>query len=166
MVLTRVSEDVYTYIMAGGNGAKGRESLPVLPCACANLRRAARVVTRFYNQQLRPDGMEITQFTILMALDTASEISQGRLGEILELDSTTLTRMLELLTKRGWVRAKEGADRRVKILCLTRAGRNKLRQASRSWERAQEHLQRALGQAKIDQLDRLLSEVILAPAVR
>ena len=48
-------------------------------------------------------GIEITQFT-LMTLDQAGESAQKRLGELLVLDSTSLTRMLELLKKRGWVR--------------------------------------------------------------
>src|SRR5579885_2330875 len=100
---------------------KPRSSLPLMPCTCANLRRASRAVTRLYNRELKPDGIEVTQFTLLMALERTGEISQGRLGEILALDSTTLTRMLDLLKKRGWVRAKEGDDRRVRIFRLTKA---------------------------------------------
>jgi hypothetical protein len=32
-------------------------TLPVLACACANLRRTARAVTRMYNQELRATGL-------------------------------------------------------------------------------------------------------------
>ena len=65
-----------------------------LPCACANLRRADRVVTRYYDAVLRPSGLHVTQFTLLQALNHASEISQKQLAELLEIDSTTLTRTL------------------------------------------------------------------------
>ena len=76
-----------------------------------------------YNQELRSQRIEITQFTLLMALHQTGEISQGKLGKLLALDSTTLTRMLDLLKKRGWVQEKEGDDRRFRIIRLTTAGR-------------------------------------------
>jgi len=115
-----------------------------------------------YNQALRPDGIEITQFTLLMALNLAGEISQGELGELLALDSTTLTRMLRLLKKSGWVRVREGDDRRQRLLCLTTAGRDKLQQSKPHWKQAQEGLETALGRNTFDQLGGLLAEVAAA----
>jgi DNA-binding MarR family transcriptional regulator len=135
------------------------QSLPLLPCTCANLRRAARAVTRLYNRQLRRDGIEITQFTLLMTLDRTGEITQGKLGKVLALDSTTLTRMLEPLKKRGWIQEKEGDDRRFRIIRLTGAGRGKLRQSLPRWKAAQDRLQSALGEQTMDQLGRLLLQV-------
>jgi DNA-binding MarR family transcriptional regulator len=64
-----------------------------------------------YSQALRPSGIEITQFTLLMALNLTGEASQGEVGELLALDSTTLTRTLSFLKKRRWIRAREGDDR-------------------------------------------------------
>ncbi len=137
--------------------ARFKQPLPPLPCTCANLRRAARAVSRLYNQELRSHRIEITQFTLLMALDTASEISQGRLGALLGLDSTTLTRMLELLKKHGWVQVKAGDDRRLRMLHLTKAGREKLSQSVRGWKRAQNRLRTALGEETVSRLDHLLT---------
>ncbi len=90
-----------------------------LPCACANLRRADRVVTQFYEAALRPAGMRITQFTLLQALQLAPGISQKQLGELLEIDSTTLTRTLAPLRSKGWLRSATGTDRRELRLSLT-----------------------------------------------
>jgi DNA-binding MarR family transcriptional regulator len=135
------------------------QTLPLLPCTCANLRRAARAVTRLYNRQLRRDGIEITQFTLLMTLDRTGEITQGKLGKVLALDSTTLTRMLEPLKKRGWIQEKEGDDRRFRIIRLTEAGRGKLRRSMPRWKAAQDRLQSALGEETMDQLGRLLLQV-------
>ena len=142
--------------------AKQRRSLPLLPCTCANLRRAGRAVTRLYNGELQREGIEITQFTLLMALNHTGEIPQGELGKLLALDSTSLTRMLDLLKKRGWVQAKEGDDRRFRILRLTPAGRAKLRQALPHWKRAQGRIERALGQETMTQLSGSLMEVTRA----
>jgi DNA-binding MarR family transcriptional regulator len=136
--------------------------LPVLPCACANLRRAARAVTRIYNRELRVSGLELTQFTLLMALNLTGETTQGHLGEVLALDTTSLTRMLRLLTKRGWIGVKAGDDRRQRLLRLTPSGRQKLQQSQPHWERAQRRLQRGLGEHSWTQLGGLLAEVTRA----
>jgi DNA-binding MarR family transcriptional regulator len=134
-------------------------TLPLLPCACANLRRAARAVTRLYNRELQPQQIEITQFTILIALERAGEIAQGKLAKVLALDSTTLTRMLELLKKRGWIQEKAGEDRRFRIIRITTAGRAKLQQTLPHWKRAQDQLQGALGEQTMSQLEGLLAQV-------
>ena len=87
-----------------------------LPCACASLRRAARAVTRAYALELRGTGLNPTQFTLLWALDRMGPSPQGALGELLAIDSATLTRTLAPLARRGWIRAERGADRRERRL--------------------------------------------------
>jgi DNA-binding MarR family transcriptional regulator len=74
-----------------------------LSCACANLRRAARVTTRLYDAALRPSGLSVAQFTLLQALNTAPGMSQKQLAGLLEIDSTTLTRTLQPLRRAGWL---------------------------------------------------------------
>src|SRR5574337_1057793 len=94
----KASEDVYTYV--GGKTMSRRratEAVLELGCGCATLRRAARAVTAVYDEKLKPCGLRVTQFTLLEALERAGEIAQGQLGEILGIDSTTLTRSLALL---------------------------------------------------------------------
>ena len=86
------------------------EGLFDLPWACQNLRRATRVVTRMYDQELKKAGLEITQFGLLMALAAAGELNQKRLSEGFVMDSTTLTRTLDRMQKRGWwISVKPGA---------------------------------------------------------
>jgi DNA-binding MarR family transcriptional regulator len=67
--------------------------------------------------------------------------------------------MLELLKKHGWVQAKEGDDRRVRIFRLTAAGREKLHQSVGYWKRAQERMRTALGEKTMRQLSEVLAEV-------
>jgi len=94
-----------------------------------------------------------------MALERTGEITQGKLGKVLALDSTTLTRMLEPLKKRGWIQEKEGDDRRFRIIRLTGAGRGKLRKSLPLWKVAQDRLQSALGEQTMGQLGRSLLQV-------
>lgn len=116
-----------------------------LPCACATLRRTARLVTQLYEEALRPTGVGGPQFTLLQALKLAPGVSQRQLGEILGIDSTTLTRTLALLRKRGWLRAESGTDRRALRLGLTKAGEKEYARVLPYWQSAQKRLKQALG---------------------
>src|SRR5580698_3424148 len=124
ILLDTSQKHAYTYTMRTAMTTHADGTLPVLPCACANLRRTARAVTRMYNQELRATGLELTQFTLLMALNLTGETTQGNLGKLLALDTTSLTRMLRFLTKRGWIGVKSGHDRRQRFLRLTISGRH------------------------------------------
>jgi len=139
--------------------ARFDKTLPLLPCACANLRRTARAVTKMYNHELRDTGLELTQFTLLMALNLTGEITQGNLGKLLALDTTSLTRMLRLLIKRGWIGVKAGEDRRQRLLRLTPSGQQKLDESQPDWERAQKRLRQSLGEARWTQIGVLLADV-------
>jgi DNA-binding MarR family transcriptional regulator len=123
-----------------------------LPCACANHRRAVRVVTQFYDTVLRPSGMRATQFTLLQALSQLPEISQKQLAELLEIDSTTLTRTLAPLRRKGWLRSKVGSDRRELRLSLTRAGKRQYDLALPYWQSAQKGMEQALGKRGLSRL--------------
>ena len=116
-----------------------------LECACASLRRAARAVTQQYDGALRAVGMRATQFTLLQALVRAGPLPQGELGELLAIDTTTLSRTLGLLERQGWVRARPGTDRRVRRWSVTAAGRRAYQRGVPHWERAQEQLRRTVG---------------------
>lgn len=118
-----------------------------LPCACQNLRRLTRIVTRIYDQEIRKAGLEITQFGLLTALATAGEANQKRLSAGFVMDSTTLTRTLSLLVKAGWVQVRRGKDRRERLFSLTRAGKRQLAEAQPYWESAEQRLRKKLGDA-------------------
>src|SRR2546430_7468457 len=103
-----------------------RESLPLLACACASLRRTARVVTQLYQTELQGTGLRATQFTLLQALEQFGVASQGALGRLLALDATTLSRTLPPLERAGWIRAAAGRDRREKGWSLSPTARRRL----------------------------------------
>lgn len=103
------------------------------------------MVTRYYDALLRPGGLNATQFTLLQALNEASAISQKQLAGLLEIDTTTLTRTLAPLRRKGWLQSKAGADRRELRLSLTAAGRREYQRALPYWQKAQKGLESALG---------------------
>ena len=138
---------------------KVRPALRVLPCACANLRRAARAVSRVYDEELRGTGLTIAQFTLLQALTLTGAITQGGLGRLLVIDSTTLTRTLKPLERKGWIERRAGEDRRERQIVLTRAGRSRFDRAVPAWNRAQDRVRRRVGRRKWTALMQELSRV-------
>jgi len=119
--------------------------LPTLPCLCASLRRTARALTQLYEHELRPLGLRSTQMTILQVLSRAGELSQGQLGQILAMDSTSLTRTLAIMSREGWVTERRGEDRRERMLRLSEAGEKQLKRALPAWEKVQSRLHHQLG---------------------
>jgi len=126
---------------------------------CANIRRAARTITQRYDGALRPLGLTITQFTILQALSIAGEIAQGRLGEVLAMDSTTLTRTLGVMNREGWIAKVYGTDRRERRLRLTRVGEAELNRAVPRWQKSQETLRVQLGKKRWDDVTELMNDI-------
>ena len=130
-----------------GLGRKPANALFELPCACQNLRRLTRLVTRIYDQELRRAGLEITQFGLLTALATTGEANQKLLSAGFAMDSTTLTRTLGLMRKQGWVQVRRGKDRRERLFSLTPAGKRQMAIAQPYWELAEHRLRQELGDA-------------------
>jgi DNA-binding MarR family transcriptional regulator len=131
----------------------------MLPCLCANLRRTTRAVTHLYDRTLRPLDLRATQFTILQVLERTGEIAQGKLGELLATDSTTLTRTLHIMRRNGWVAERRGTDRRQRWLRLTKTGRTQLVRATPAWEQLQSELAQILGERHWQAVFTLTSEV-------
>ena len=137
-------------------------SIPALECLCASFRRASRALTQHYDEALRPLGLTPTQFTILQALSLTGTVHQGKLGEILAMDSTTLTRTLDIMARHGWVEKLQGRDRRERQLRLTRAGHGQLDRALPIWQEVQARLRRKLGSEPWLALMTLTNKVTIA----
>jgi DNA-binding MarR family transcriptional regulator len=133
--------------------------LPALPCLCGSFRRTSRALTHFYEQALRPIGLRATQLTILQVLARVGEASQGQLGEMLAMDSTTLTRTLEIMRRQGWIAERRGEDQRERWLRLSKAGETKLNRAMLVWEKVQSRLRNQLGDQAWKNLLQLTNEV-------
>jgi DNA-binding MarR family transcriptional regulator len=135
-----------------------------LPCACQNLRRLARLVTRIYDEELRRANIEITQFGLLTALAIVGEAKQKTLSAGFAMDSTTLTRTLALMRKQRWIHVKPGKDRRERVFRLTEAGRRQIAAAQPHWEEAERRLGEMLSPAAFQQLRTMVSEATIAAA--
>ena len=125
--------------------SKQVDPLDVSVCACANLRKATRVVTQAYDSALRPSGLKATQFTLLATLASRGDLPLTRLADAMVMDRTTLTRNLKPLVAKGFVQITDGADQRVREIGLTTSGRAAYDDALPRWRDAQERFVAALG---------------------
>jgi DNA-binding MarR family transcriptional regulator len=120
-------------------------------------------VTQWYDAALRPAGLRITQFTLLQALARAGQpMTQGALGEVLAVDSTTLTRTLRPLERSQWIRRAAGTDARERRIELSAQGRRLLERAAPAWERVQRRFRAELGPRDWAALEQLLMSAVTA----
>jgi DNA-binding MarR family transcriptional regulator len=129
-------------------------------CACFKVRKAARAITKLYEEVLRPSGLRATQFSLLMATRVMGPVTMLNLAQVTVMDRTTLTRNLQILEKRGLITIKPGEDRREREINLTAAGMEVLNKAIPLWEEAQERVRKGLGEERLQNLMGDLSEMI------
>jgi DNA-binding MarR family transcriptional regulator len=121
------------------------------------------LLTRIYDQSLRPLGIQESQLSILVAVAVFGEngATMGALAKALVMDRTTLTRNVQPLEKAGWVRvARTPDDARTRVIFLTRSGERMVESAAPLWEQAQERIRRAVGAKGFEALRSQLSEVV------
>ena len=136
-----------------------RDAAEVLrDCVATRLRLANRVITKVYDDALRPLGLTVTQLSMLVVAEDRGLIRQSQVGAELRLDDSTLSRNLERMRANGWLEEVSADDARVHSYRLTEAGRTLLDKAIPAWRSAQGEAQRLLGDAGVQTLRRFARE--------
>ncbi|BAY44603.1 transcriptional regulator, MarR family protein [Scytonema sp. HK-05] len=148
--------------MTKPNSQSNLTKVSLIPSSCMgmHIRRASRIVTQIYDAALRPVGLVLNQFTLLVAIHLVESTPVTRLAQELFTDQTTLTRNLKVLEKRKLVIMEPGEDRRIRLVSLTPEGRALLAQALPLWEQAQAEVQARFGQQRSQELLSLLSDTL------
>lgn len=121
------------------------------PCLCFLIRKAGRIVTRSYDNVLKPCGLKVTQFGMLANIARHPATTVSELAELLSMDQTTVSRNLRVLEKSGYIRLEgEMTDHRIKRIQISDLGVSKMNEARPLWEQAQLEMQRVLGRENID----------------
>jgi DNA-binding MarR family transcriptional regulator len=121
-------------------------------CACANLRKAARVVTQVFDEALAPSGLRATQFTLLVTNRLTGESTINELAERMAMDRTTLSRNLKPLVRNGLLEVRPGEDGRTRLVRVTPAGERMLEEGYLLWQRAQQETVSALAEERYEAL--------------
>lgn len=113
-------------------------------CLLLNTVKTARVLTRRYDNRLRPLGLTVAQFSALSVMRGNPGKSINALAERIAMDRSTLTRNIDLLVAKGLV-VKTMAERgNIKTCALTKEGEARLDAAIPIWLAARGEMQAQL----------------------
>ncbi|QXE35687.1 MarR family winged helix-turn-helix transcriptional regulator [Streptomyces sp. GMY02] len=117
----------------------------VRDCLAVRVRLIGRAVTSLYDGALAGHGVTIAQVNLLAALGKAGPCPPSRLGDVLQLERSTVSRNVNLLLNRGWIEALSSDAKGIREIALTRAGQAKVESVMPEWREAQRQAARLLG---------------------
>lgn len=106
------------------------DSLKLKNQLCFPLYVVSKEIVKKYRPYLDSIGLTYTQYITMMVLWERKKVSAKDLGEILYLDSGTLTPVLKSLEKKGLITRTRGTDdERLLIISITQNGEELKKQA-------------------------------------
>lgn len=114
-------------------------------CLALRARLLSRAITAIYDAALRPAGLRAGQMSILAVLVKEGPLPSGRVGDILVMEKSTLSRNAQRMKEHGWIDLEAGRDGRERVLSITAPGRRVLARAYPLWQTAQRDASRLLG---------------------
>src|SRR6266700_4930364 len=123
-------------------------------CIAVRLRLLNRVVTNFYDDALRPLGLKVSQLNILIVTAKLGLARPVQVCDILQLDTSTLSRNVERMRAHGWLEVVPGEDARTQSFRLTTQGNRLIEKAVPAWEEAQRQATELLGNEGIALLNK------------
>jgi DNA-binding MarR family transcriptional regulator len=114
-------------------------------CVGFRVRKLNRMVTAIYDGALAGAGLKLSQFTVLVAVTNTEKARPSELTKLLEMDESTVSRNVERMCARGWLRLTPEEDRRSHLIEVTDKGRALIRKCLPAWQQAQEEIIKRLG---------------------
>lgn len=133
-------------------------------CIAGRLRLLNRVVTNLYDDALRPFGVRLSQGNVLAVTAKLGVARPAEVCDVLELDTSTLSRTVDRMVANGWLEIVPDEDGRSQPFRLTAAGRRLMARALPAWERAQAEAKKLLGDDGLRLLDAAVGRVKAAHA--
>ena len=111
-----------------------RTNNPLSDRLCYSIYSTQKLVNKFYQHALAPFQLTYTQYIVLETLWEDKRLSLGEIGQIVGLESNTLTPLLKRLEEKKLIlRRHPAADKRQLIIRLSAKGK-------RLHEQVEEHL--------------------------
>ena len=124
-------------------------------CIGSRVRLLNRVITRIYDDALRPLGITIGQLNILVVIAKRETARPAEICGALKIEVSTLSRNIERMRARGWIEVLEDSeDARAHQFQLSRQGQDLLTKAFPAWEKAQQKAGELMGESGIEALDK------------
>jgi len=118
----------------------------VRECLGFRARMLSRVITAIYDDALSEVGLKVSQFSLLTAVANREETRPAELAKVLAMDESTVSRNVERMCARGWLRLEQGeGDRRSHQIAITEKGMALIRKGYPCWQKAQTAVAHQLG---------------------
>ncbi|MEQ1715143.1 MAG: MarR family winged helix-turn-helix transcriptional regulator [Hyphomicrobium sp.] len=126
-------------------------------CVATRVRQLSRIITRVYDDAMRPLGITASQFTLLTQLASRDGITAVEIGGDLDIEKSTLSRNLKRMLALGLITMDPPAGRRGRGLHLTPKGQSVIKEAYPVWLSAQQRAVSFMGPETRSVLDTLLN---------
>ena len=124
-------------------------------CVAMRIRSISRAVSRIYDDALRPHGIKSTQLSILAVVSILGQAEPNEVCRMLHLEASTLSRNMNRMRTKGWLRVSPRKDKRAHRLKLTPRGNRILMEAFPAWREAQEKVTSLLGKRNAGAIGRM-----------
>lgn len=132
-----------------------------LVCACTILRKASRIVARFYEKRLSGTGFTATQYSILKRLYDNNPLPLIRLAEQLVMERTSLYRSIKPLVDNELIETLPSKrDKRIIEVKLTKKGRSAVEKTYSYWKNIQDDFLDIFGEKNWENLSFELDTLI------
>ena len=121
-------------------------------CLGGCVRKLNRMVTSIYDGAFANAGLKTSQFSVLVSVANRKQARPAELIKHLQLDESTLSRNVDRMCARGWLRLVRDADRRSHLIEVTDKGQALIRKCLPAWQKAQAEVSRRLGTDTVAEL--------------
>lgn len=128
-------------------------------CGAFHVRHLARMLTRLYEDALRPHGVSLAQLEILASAAARGEPTLGRVAADTGAERSTVSRNVRSLVEAGLLQAQRTDTGRTRHVSLTDAGRDAFTRAHRVWATVHARTRDVLGPEDVATLEDWIGRV-------
>lgn len=122
-------------------------------CLGNRIGKLHRIVSRRFDQNMRPLGLSGPQLKVLAVLMENGPVTPSTIADLLAIERSTISRNVSLMERNGWVESDSAPSGRTKTVSLTESGVEMLASANDAWSAAQSDVLGMLGPDAINILD-------------
>ena len=129
--------------------------------ACFNLQmmRSSHYILKAYDEAYRPYGIRATQMPVLGAVARRQPVTIRGIADELESERSVMSRKLQVMEKRGWVKEDSKTSGKEKTFVLTEEGKELIKEILPARMEVQQRLMSVLTKEELDLLLTLCSKL-------
>lgn len=127
------------------------------------LGKAYRKVSRIFEEEFRTSDLTMPQFAVMVNTGLTEAATGSEIAERLGSDLSTISRIMDIVVRRGLVQETRAEDRRVRVYRLTPEGRAVLDEALVKWKQAKQRILRDVDRSEWDTTIETLRQMAAIP---